>query len=108
MRNKDDSTSTGCLLVILMYAVGIASTLLRGLYVMLAWSWLIVPAFHLPALGYWLAVGILFLLSLTVNRTSNSVDDTNDARFEEVLNVGGRMLGDTICFAIIALISLAL
>ncbi|WAD02143.1 hypothetical protein ORR04_02790 [Levilactobacillus brevis] len=60
MKNEIDG-ATGCLLFIALLAVTVAAFFLKGLYLMLAWSWVMVPIFKLPALTYWGATAISFL-----------------------------------------------
>lgn len=71
MKNEIDG-ATGCLLSIALLAVVVAAVFLQGLYLMLAWSWVMVPIFKLPALTYWGAMSISTMWGVLFKTTPDS------------------------------------
>lgn len=105
MKNEIDG-ATGCLLFIALLAVTVAAFFLQGLYLMLAWSWVMVPIFKLPALTYWGATAISFLWVTLFEPHPNPKDNSDpiDSLKRSVLI----LVIDTLFMGILWLVSLGI
>lgn len=77
MKNRKVDTA-GCLVSIMTIVLAIVSILISGLYLMMAWSWVIVPIFKLPVLNYWGATGISTMWTALFQKKSSIGVDSFD------------------------------
>ncbi|MBS0948297.1 hypothetical protein JK167_11440 [Levilactobacillus brevis] len=77
MKNRKVDAA-GCLVSIMTIGLVIVSILVSGLYLMLAWSWVIVPIFKLPVLNYWGATGISIMWTALFQNNSSIGSDSFD------------------------------
>lgn len=106
MKEKNtEEALAGCLAMTWVFIFGIALMFLNALYLKLAWSWVIVPAFGVNPLSYWLALGLMMFISLFVKQYN--YDNDGDA-----LETGKQLVvketGLTINMGILFLVSLAI
>jgi len=69
---------TKFLAFIALMIVGIPTTLLSGLVFSDLWRWFVVPIFHVPALTYLQAVGVMYVTSYCVRRLKTSTERDED------------------------------
>lgn len=105
--NNDSDASLGCLLDFMLSVLTYASIFLVGLYAMLAWSWVIVPVFHVAKLSYWSATGVYLVIKFL---TSHSTTDLNlkKSRATRYGELGISLLSDTFFLIIIWIVSLGI
>ena len=103
MKNEIEG-ATGCLLSIAILAVVVVAFFLQGLYLMLAWGWVMVPIFKLPALSYWGATGISFLW-VTLFETHPKDDNDPIDSLKRSISI---LATDTLFMGILWLVSLGI
>lgn len=50
--------------IILLYAVGMIVGLFTTFVLTVFWEWFVVPAFHVPAVSFWVMYGLTLMISL--------------------------------------------
>ena len=103
MKNEFDG-ATGCLLAIALWAVIIAVFFLQGFYLMLAWGWVVVPIFKLPALTYWGATGLSVMWSVLFQTNIKTSDDGIETLKHDVTVLAV----DTLAMVVLWLVSLGI
>lgn len=103
MKNRKVDTA-GCLVSIMTIGLAIVSILISGLYLMLAWSWVIVPIFKLPVLNYWGATGISIMWTALFQKNSSIGADSLDTLKYGIIAI----IVDSVFMVILWLISLAI
>lgn len=103
MKNEFDG-ATGCLLAIALWAVIIAAFFLQGLYLMLAWSWVMVPIFKLPVLSYWGATGLSTMWAVLLKPNA----DTKREGMDSLKHSISVLVIDTLFMLILWLVSLGI
>lgn len=103
MKNKKVD-ATGCLVSIMTIGLAIVSILVSGLYLMLAWSLVIVPIFKLPVMNYWGATGISIMWTALFQKNSSIGADSFDTLKHGIIAI----IVDSVFMVILWLISLAI
>ncbi|WP_214464545.1 hypothetical protein [Levilactobacillus brevis] len=113
MNNEVDG-ATGFLLSIATLLLIVAAFFLQGLYLMLAWSWVMVPIFKLPALTYWGATGISVMWRIIFKTPHKNEDNSADILKQGVTVLSILKLGatgisvDTLLMGMLWLVSLGI
>lgn len=84
---------------------------LQGLYLMLAWQWIVVPIFKVSQLSYWGATGLNFMYALMFKNHSKFDGNCNtdlNKELKELVNVTIVMAIETVLVGVLWLVSLGI